>query len=161
MAGLAVHDALRTQDAVLKWPNDLLLHGGKLAGVLIDSALTPTGNLDWVVIGVGVNVAHSPDLPGRRTASLAQHGLSDTPAELAERLMAALDRRGRQDLATIRKAWLERAHPRGTKLRVQQAGQVMEGAFDGLAPDGALLLRGHAPITAGEVFQEAHHAAGG
>jgi BirA family biotin operon repressor/biotin-[acetyl-CoA-carboxylase] ligase len=163
MAGIAVHDAIGADTAglVLKWPNDLLLDGGKVAGVLIDSAMEASGMLDWVVIGVGVNVAHAPALPDRRTSCLAEHGISVTPAVLAEQLMAAIDHWAAQDLLTIRAAWLTRAHPLGTPLRVQRGAEVIDGLFDGLAPDGALLLRGHPPITSGEVTQEARHAAGG
>jgi BirA family biotin operon repressor/biotin-[acetyl-CoA-carboxylase] ligase len=145
---------------MLKWPNDLLLNGAKLAGVLIDSALTAGGTLDWVVIGAGINLAHAPTLPGRPTACLAEHGIHVTPQTMAERLMAALDHWRARDLAAIRTAWLAHAHPIGTPLRVQQGSQVIEGEFDGLAANGALQLRGHPPITTGEVFQEATHAAG-
>ena len=165
MAGLALHEAaaafLPDVKLALKWPNDLLLGGAKLAGVLIDSALAAGGKLDWVVIGAGVNLAHAPALPDRPTACLAEHGVHATPHAVAERLIAAFDHWSRQDLPTIRAAWLARAHPIGTPLRVQQGAQVIEGVFDGLAQDGALLLRGHAPIATGEVFQEFGHAAGG
>ncbi len=165
MAGLALHDAVSAflpgMRPALKWPNDLLLGGAKLAGVLIDSALTADGKLDWVVIGAGINLAQAPTLPDRQTACLAEHGIRVTPKAMAERLMAAIDHWRARDLPAIRTAWLARAHPPGTPLRVQQAGQVLEGAFEGLAPNGALLLRGHPPITTGEVYQESPHAAGG
>jgi BirA family biotin operon repressor/biotin-[acetyl-CoA-carboxylase] ligase len=115
--------------------------------------------LDWVVIGIGVNVAHAPALPDRPTACLAGSGA--TPAALAMRLMAALDHWGAQSLDAVRAAWLARAHPPGTALRVQQSGHVLQGVFDGLAPDGGLVLRGQPALVSGEVFLEAPDAAGG
>ena len=160
MAGLAVQDTAQSflpsgPRAMLKWPNDVLLEGGKLGGVLIDSALGGAGTLDWVVIGAGVNLAHAPSLPDRPTSCLAQYGAKVAPRAFAERLLAGFDRWVAMDLAAIRAAWLERAHPPGTLLRVRHAGQVMEGAFDGLAEDGALMLRGHAPMRTGEVMHDA------
>jgi BirA family biotin operon repressor/biotin-[acetyl-CoA-carboxylase] ligase len=146
---------------MLKWPNDVLLDGAKLAGVLIDSALTPDGLLDWVVIGIGVNIAEAPDLPDRATTCLAAHGAQTTPQALAAILLAALDRRLTADLAEIRESWLVRAHPRGTPLRAHHAGDVIQGVFEGLGPDGSLLLQGHPPLTACDVTLEASHAAGG
>jgi BirA family biotin operon repressor/biotin-[acetyl-CoA-carboxylase] ligase len=166
MAGLAMHDAAsdvlpRPAGLMLKWPNDVLLDGAKLAGVLIDSALTPAGLLDWVVIGIGVNIAEAPELPDRATTCLAAHGAQTSPRALAEILLAALDRRLAADLAEIRDAWLARAHPRGTPLRAHHAGHVIQGVFEGLGPDGSLLLQGHPPLAACDVTLEASHAAGG
>jgi BirA family biotin operon repressor/biotin-[acetyl-CoA-carboxylase] ligase len=166
MAGLAVHDAAAAvlpapAGLMLKWPNDLLLAGAKLAGVLIDSALTPEGQLDWVVIGIGVNIAQAPDLPDRATTCLAAHGAGITPQALATILLDALDRRLAADLAEIRASWLARAHPPGTSLRAQLGSHVIQGVFEGLAPDGSLMLQGHPPLAFGDVTLEASHAAGG
>lgn len=166
MAGIAVYESAAaflpsTGCLMLKWPNDLLLGGAKLAGVLIDSALDAAGLLDWVVMGIGVNVAEAPALPDRPATCLAAHGAAVTPLVLAGRLMAALDHWGGQDLADIREAWLARAHPPGTPLRVQQGGRVIEGVFEGLGPDGGLMLRGHGATSHGDVFLEGTHAAGG
>jgi BirA family biotin operon repressor/biotin-[acetyl-CoA-carboxylase] ligase len=166
MAAVALHHALASTlpspaQLSLKWPNDVLLDGAKLAGILIDSAVTPEGRLDWVVIGIGVNLAETPRLPDRATTCLARHGVTVPPAELASRLMTALDHWAGQALPTIRAAWLARAHPAGTPLRVHVGSHVIEGIFDGLGEDGSLLLQGHSPIRSAEVFLEAPHAAGG
>jgi BirA family biotin operon repressor/biotin-[acetyl-CoA-carboxylase] ligase len=166
LAGLAVHDAAASvlpspAGLMLKWPNDLLLAGAKLAGVLIDSALTPEGQLDWVVIGIGVNIAEAPPLPDRVTTCLADHGARTTPQALATHLLAALDQRLTSPLEEIRENWLARAHPPGTRLRARQGGHVIGGVFQGLAPDGSLLLQGHPPLAAGDVALEASDAAGG
>jgi BirA family biotin operon repressor/biotin-[acetyl-CoA-carboxylase] ligase len=157
LAGLALYDAIApllpaARGLMLKWPNDLLLDGAKLAGILIDSAVTAYGALDWVVIGIGVNIAAAPDIPGRRTTSLAAAGGATTPEELAPGLAHALDRWLAAGFADIRATWLARAHPIGTRLAIQNRETMVEGAFAGLAPNGGLLLAGHdAPITIGEI----------
>lgn len=124
----------------LKWPNDLLLDGAKLSGILLERAE------DAVVIGIGVNLAHHPDLGERRTTSLASHGIDVAPEMVLEMLMEAFSRwlgrwRG-EGVAPVRARWLERAHPVGTALSATMPdGTVHEGLFDGLSSDGALNLR--------------------
>ncbi|WP_375395936.1 biotin--[acetyl-CoA-carboxylase] ligase [uncultured Sphingomonas sp.] len=124
----------------LKWPNDLLLHGKKLSGILLERAD------DAVVIGIGVNLAYHPDLSDRPTASLADQGATVAPADFAETLAEAfarwLDRWRGEGLAPIRARWLERAHPIGTALTASLPdGQAVDGLFDGLDHDGALMMR--------------------
>lgn len=124
----------------LKWPNDLLLGTAKLSGILLERID------DAVVIGIGVNLAHHPDLPDRATTSLAAHGVNLLPSTLAEVLAESMTRwvaRWRSGgLAPVRVRWLARAHPPGTALtaRLPDGGSV-DGLFDGLDADGALLLR--------------------
>ena len=139
----------------LKWPNDLLLGDAKLAGILLERAD------DAVVVGVGANLAHHPDLPDRPTTSLAAHGMTVAPATAADVLADTFARwlarwRG-EGLAPVRARWLDRAHPVGTALTVRTAGDPpLDGLFDGLAEDGALLLRlasgERRVIHAGDVF---------
>ena len=151
LAGVALAEAieLRVKDRSalrLKWPNDVLLAGRKLAGILIDSALGEGGGLDWLVMGFGVNLAYAPTLPGRLAAALARAGGRDTPEAVAARLLDRLCHWQRvrlvEGFVAVRDAWLERAHPVGTRLTVRFAGQVMAGTFAGLDEDGSLLLQG-------------------
>ncbi|RJF86122.1 biotin--[acetyl-CoA-carboxylase] ligase [Sphingomonas cavernae] len=138
----------------LKWPNDLLLDGAKMSGILLER----TG--DAVVVGLGVNLAHHPDVPGRVTTSLALYGAPD-PALFLEELASAFARwlarwRG-EGLAPLREKWLELAHPRGSALVANLPdGTSVEGLFDGLDADGALILRladgTSRVIHAGDVF---------
>lgn len=161
LAGLALFDALAPHAGAgltLKWPNDLMLDGAKLAGILLDSAVQADGRLGWLVLGLGANLAHAPDLPDRRAACLP------APAPLPQAVAASvLDRlaqwrrvRAVDGFAAIRAAWLARAHPSGTRLTVRSGGTVVGGRFAGLAEDGSLLLqtggRVHAFPTA-EVLQ--------
>lgn len=144
VAAVALHETvrvyLRDDDLLLKWPNDLLLRGAKLSGVLLERAD------DAVVVGVGVNVAHHPDLPDRPTTSLAAVGVDVAPGDLAETLAEAFARclstwRG-VGVAPVRARWLEAAHPIGAALSVRLPdGSVLHGLFAGLDADGALNLR--------------------
>ncbi|MGK6319932.1 biotin--[acetyl-CoA-carboxylase] ligase [Sphingomonas sp. DT-204] len=139
----------------LKWPNDLLLDGAKLAGILLERAG------DTVVIGCGVNLAHHPGLAERATTSLADHGTTVDPAVFAETLAESFARwlarwRG-EGLAPIRQRWLERAHPAGTALTARLPdGTAVDGLFDGLDSQGALILRladgARHVMHAGDVF---------
>ncbi|WP_375403345.1 biotin--[acetyl-CoA-carboxylase] ligase [uncultured Sphingomonas sp.] len=160
VAAVALDEAVRVyaRDAplALKWPNDLLLGGAKLSGILLERVE------DAVVVGVGVNLAHHPDLPDRPTTSLADHGDAVTPGDLADTLAEtfarwlATWRSG--GVAPVRARWLDRAHPTGTALAARlPGGDVLAGLFAGLDADGALSLRladgGTRVIHAADVFQ--------
>ena len=139
----------------IKWPNDLLLDGAKVAGILLERSG------DAVVIGFGVNCAHHPGLTDRPTTSLADHSVSFDPAVLVETLAESFARwlgrwRG-EGITPVRARWLEGAHPAGTALTARLAhGEAVDGLFAGLDQDGALRLRladgGSRVIHAADVF---------
>lgn len=135
----------------IKWPNDLLADGAKLAGILLER------QEDAVVIGFGVNLAHVPEGLDRPVASIAAvAGSAPEPALFAELLAEAfarwLARWRTEGLGPVRRRWLEAAHPLGAALSTP-AG---EGLFDGLDEDGALRLRladgSSRLVHAGDVF---------
>ena len=139
----------------LKWPNDLLLGGAKLAGILLER------HGECVVAGFGVNLAHHPDQLGRPVTHLGEHAPAPTPLAFAEALAEAVARwLGRwraEGLGAVRTRWLARAHPAGTALSAAlPEGGRAEGLFEGLAEDGALRLRladgSRRVIHAGDVF---------
>ena len=140
-AGLALVEAVDVAapglPLLLKWPNDLMLDGAKLAGILLER------QGDKVVIGIGVNLAAAPAVPDRPTAHLdgriAPEAFAPLLAGSMTRMLALWRSSNPNDFA---RAWLARAHPSGTPLRVHGGdGQLLEGHFDGLEPDGALRLR--------------------
>ena len=141
-AGLALIEALDvavpSQPLMLKWPNDVMLRGKKLAGILLER------NGDRVVVGFGVNLATAPQLDDRETASLGSEIPPETFAPLLAASFARLLRLWRSsDAASLARAWQERAHPIGTPLTVHASrDELVSGSFDGLEPDGALRLRG-------------------
>jgi BirA family biotin operon repressor/biotin-[acetyl-CoA-carboxylase] ligase len=133
----AVEAAAPATGLMLKWPNDVLLGSAKLAGILLER------QDDRVVAGFGVNLAHAPALPDRKTAALSSVALI-SPEAFAPLLAAAFARelqRWREDRLGLTALWLESAHPVGTSLSVHiSADEKLEGSFAGLAPDGALRL---------------------
>lgn len=146
----AVDLAVPGRPLLLKWPNDLLLNGKKLAGILLER------NGDRVVAGFGVNLATAPDLADREAASLGGAMTTEAFAPLLAGSFARLVGLWRSSQPTLlAQAWLTRAHPIGSELRVHGGeGQVISGRFDGLEPDGALRLwtsRGLEIVRAGDV----------
>lgn len=141
--------------ALLKWPNDLLIDGAKLSGVLLERSGSA------VVIGIGVNLAHHPTDTDRRATSLAEYKVEIAPDDFVETLADAFARwverwRG-EGIDVIRRRWVANAHPAGTPLTVRLPdGPALDGLFDGLDPDGALILRladgTRRVIHAGDVF---------
>jgi BirA family biotin operon repressor/biotin-[acetyl-CoA-carboxylase] ligase len=149
VAAVALHDTIapHAPAARIKWPNDLLVDGAKLAGILLER------QSNAVIIGFGVNLASRP--AGLDRAATCLDPLVPAPAFL-ERLAAGfsawLARWRAEGLAPVRAAWLAAAHPPGTALAAGDA----RGAFDGLDETGALRLRladgSLRVIHAGDVF---------
>jgi BirA family biotin operon repressor/biotin-[acetyl-CoA-carboxylase] ligase len=155
VASVALHEIISAyapgHRIVIKWPNDILVDGAKLSGILLERAE------DAVVIGIGVNLAAHPHAIDRPVSSLAAvTGSAPDPAAFLEDLASAFERwlgRWRSDgLAPVRARWLGAAHPLGTALSTGEG----EGLFDGLDDSGALRLRladGRTRVIhAGDVF---------
>jgi BirA family biotin operon repressor/biotin-[acetyl-CoA-carboxylase] ligase len=140
-AGLALIEAIDvavpTAGLMLKWPNDVMLSGRKLAGILLERSG------ERVALGFGVNLAGAPGLSDREAASLDAAILPQAFAPLlAASFGRILDLWRKTDPALIAKAWLERAHPIGSNLTVHSsAEEQLTGRFEGLDADGALRLR--------------------
>lgn len=162
LTAVVLHDAIaevlgsRAGGLMLKWPNDVLLDHGKLAGILIEASL---GASPFLIVGVGVNLREAPVLSERMTSVVAADG-SVAPEPFAigvlarlETTLGALDAAG---FAPVRRAWLQAAHPIGTELHVSLPnGTAVEGSFAGLAEDGAMLIRcrdGLETIRTGDVL---------
>jgi BirA family biotin operon repressor/biotin-[acetyl-CoA-carboxylase] ligase len=138
--------------ATLKWPNDVLAQGGKIAGILLEH------QEGAIIIGTGVNVLHAPATGQYQTACIvASGGMAsvDTARDiLLKRLEAHLKLWLADGFEPIRTGWLERAHRLGDELRVAVGEQKVEGTFAGLDVDGALLLDtldGRRRVVAGDV----------
>lgn len=133
---------------ILKWPNDVLIDGAKVCGILVET--TAFGRDLVAAIGIGVNVNVAPDVGAAyRATSLKAAGADVAPAAvqamISRVLMAQLGVwQGGAGFAAIRHSWLQRAHPVGTALTVSVSGETISGAFEGLSADGALLLRDQA-----------------
>ena len=140
-AGLALIEALDAgvpgQALMLKWPNDVLLSGKKLAGILLERSG------DRVVIGFGVNLSSAPGLPDRQCASLAGRIAPEAFAPLLVASFARLLHLWREsEPIFIARAWLARSHPIGTRLTVHSTSdEMVSGRFEGIETDGALRMR--------------------
>lgn len=145
VAGLAVYETVVAMVSepgalALKWPNDLLLRGAKLAGILLER------EGDAIVVGIGVNLGKAPDLPDRETIALSALGPAPDRNQfansLARQLDTELERWRTFGLPPMIRRWELAAHALGTELRVQPPGEdVLLGAFAGLDDSGALQLR--------------------
>lgn len=165
LGGVALAEAARAIDPEpdalsLRWPNDLLRHGAKCAGVLAESAVSPDGGLAWIVLGFGVNLAHAPAVADRPTARL---GRAEPPEAFAARL---LDRvcawrrvRDAEGFGAVREAWTAHGPALGRRIAARCGQGTAEGGFAGLAEDGSLLLQSGQGavlrIAAGEVLEAA------
>jgi len=146
--GLAVHEhvigSLMVADHAavsLKWPNDVLVHGAKVAGILLERCG------DAIVVGIGINLAFAPQIEGRLTTCIAalnpryeadpRYALTFLAPRVSEQLA-----RWRQDgVPMLISRWSRAAHPIGTPLAINSGeGAVLRGTFAGLDPSGALLL---------------------
>jgi BirA family transcriptional regulator, biotin operon repressor / biotin---[acetyl-CoA-carboxylase] ligase len=162
VAGLAVCDAILAianaePPLALKWPNDVLLRGKKLAGILIEGERMPVA----VAIGIGINCATHPDDTEFPATDLREQGVEATPEGLLATLSSALGRRLTQwdrgaNFASTRADWLARAHSAGSGLRVRLAEREFSGRFETLDDAGRLLLRlpdgSLEVVTGGDVF---------
>ncbi|PWR23850.1 biotin--[acetyl-CoA-carboxylase] ligase [Zavarzinia compransoris] len=171
---LAAHDALSAATGLgprfqLKWPNDLLLDGAKVAGILLESATGRDGGLEFLVIGIGVNLAAFPaETPYPATSVAATLGRAVAPLDLIAAFLPRLSHWitvwEREGFAGIRDAWAARAAGLGERITVRLAHETLEGVFSGLRLDGALDLRLDSgavrAVTAGDVFLPGTEGAG-
>jgi BirA family transcriptional regulator, biotin operon repressor / biotin---[acetyl-CoA-carboxylase] ligase len=120
----------------LKWPNDLLVDGRKLAGILVEQ------RGGRCVVGIGVNLTWAPPGAGRLEADRDR---------LLERLKAELERWFAADDSEVLAAWRTRSDTLGRRVRVELPGETFEGWAEDVAEDGSLLVGGRA-VTAGDVI---------
>jgi len=162
-AALAVGDLAATRlnpDLVrLKWPNDVLVAGRKVSGILLESGAHADGGL-WLAVGIGVNLAHHPDDSERPSTDFSEHGEAPTPEQAVETLAERFDywrmKWAEAGFTPLRQAWLSRAHGLGERCTVRLQGETLEGVFADLHEDGSLRLDlpggSRRFISAGDVF---------
>lgn len=169
VASLALHDALvaatgRAEPFSLKWPNDVLLNGGKLAGILLESA-GRGGQLSHFAIGIGVNLKQAPavdEVEGgalRPVSLMHETGVAVTPEEFLDLLAPAYARYEDQfttyGFDPIRTAWLDRAARLGEVVTARTSRDEVTGTFETVDAAGNLVLstaKSRVAIPAADVF---------
>jgi len=165
VAALALHDAIIScapglcNALALKWPNDVLCSGCKLAGILIEGEQVLHGLA--IAIGIGVNLRHHPQGTSYPATDLAAAGVDVSAESLFAALSAAMPERLGQwrrgaAFGAVRADWLERAALMSGEMKVRLPGSELFGRCEGLDDRGRLLLRlgdgALQAIAAGEVF---------
>lgn len=169
VAALALHDALTdvcgpSARLAIKWPNDVLLNGGKVAGILLESA-GQGGEVAALAVGIGVNLAASPQPEALEPGAVqpvsvrSETGHVIAPEEFLDLLAPAFDRWQRQlvtyGFAPIRTAWTARAARLGQTITARTGSATRTGTFEGIDDTGALILitaAGREIIPAADVF---------
>jgi BirA family transcriptional regulator, biotin operon repressor / biotin---[acetyl-CoA-carboxylase] ligase len=165
VAALAASDMLQSFGAnaqiAVKWPNDVLAEGRKIAGILLESASGTGARLDWLAVGVGANLARHPEgteFPATSLASLGEKvpAARDALLHLACTWAKWYEVWTARGFGDIRDAWLARAAHIGGRIRARLQNEETSGVFEGIDETGALILReaqGRTRIiAAGEVF---------
>ncbi|MEK7801737.1 MAG: biotin--[acetyl-CoA-carboxylase] ligase [Pseudomonadota bacterium] len=159
--GLALADTCEhfgITDIALKWPNDVLVKGQKIAGILLESNIEADGHVSSLLIGTGVNVASAPD---GATAFYLASTQKPTPLDVLSvyqrDVIKYLDMFEAGGFASIRKKWLSYAYKLGQKMKVRLPSSTFEGSFVDIGNDGSLMVQvdGEAAprqIYSGDVF---------
>jgi len=150
LTAVALHDALSRYhaDIRIKWPNDLLCRGAKLAGILTEMRAEP-GRVHAVALGFGINLAAPDggwpddiDKPATDLAAICGRPISKT--ELARSILQALDdwydRYLNEGFAPVRRCWWQAHAANGARVSVYNGESYIEGVATALDHDGALLL---------------------
>lgn len=166
VVALALHRAISAEmpfagDRIrIKWPNDILVDGRKVSGILIEAETLSDGR-HAVVIGCGVNIAHKPDNPLYPATSLSEAGASTSPDALFARLMLELAHaldvwQAGAGIDEIVARWSEQVHGVGQPITVNLPDRSLSGIFAGIEKDGLLALRLDSGetlrIASGDVF---------
>jgi BirA family biotin operon repressor/biotin-[acetyl-CoA-carboxylase] ligase len=162
LTSLAVSDAVEAVAGVrpqIKWPNDIVLNGRKLAGVLIETE-QKAGRLVFAVVGIGLNVRHekedfSPEVRGLATSLFLATGRAYRRVDLLIALLQAFERRLSQPFRKAREAWASSSLTLGQRVTLTTARGRKFGQAVGLDESGALLVRNDSgeveAITAGDM----------
>ncbi len=171
VAGVAIRQAIvdlapATGERIrLKWPNDLLIDDKKIAGILLESSLEHGRENPAIVIGCGINCAHSPDDAEFPATNLASAGMDIAPAALFDRIAIRFHEfygiwSPANGFAGIRSQWLKFAAGVGKPIRVRLGSGQVDGIFDSLDAGGQLILlesnNKKTIVTAGDIFFPRH-----
>jgi BirA family biotin operon repressor/biotin-[acetyl-CoA-carboxylase] ligase len=131
----------------IKWPNDILINGKKVAGILIETGMKAQNrNLSYLNIGIGINIETYPTIQGREITALNQHSnVINTPGDLVENLKQTilfwLDEVKLYQWEELKSLWVSYAYNFRKEITTTYQGTKITGIFEDLEYDGALLMR--------------------
>ena len=149
LASLAVVHSIETVTGLrsqIKWPNDVLVNGRKMCGILIESSLR-ANIMDYAIIGIGINVnlrlADFPEIQSSATSLSAELGRGVSRLGVIRRLLVEIERLylALQAGGSIYEEWRDSLVTLGRRVRVKSGKTVYEGVAESVARDGSLLLR--------------------
>lgn len=143
----------------LKWPNDVLCDGKKISGILLEAGPNDAAGLQWLIVGIGLNVAGKPasrtDATSLRDEGDGTSGAENVIADFCERFLTWYRVWQEEGFETVRAAWLERAHGLAGPIRIRLQSGTVDAIFDGVDETGALLAQmadgSSRRVTGGEV----------
>lgn len=167
VTGLAVYEAIldiavskkRKLDLMIKWPNDILVNGAKISGILLESLKSKSKH--YLIIGIGINIASSPLLIEKHTISFADLNINNiAPSALLDIVMKYFSHYYNlwQDKGfnMVRKLWLERSYKQGSVITVSDGRNRISGLFQGIDENGAIILKlasgDECSLSTGDVF---------
>ena len=168
IASIAVHETTvkhcSSGDSVLcKWPNDILLNNKKISGILLESSGIENGLLDWLVIGLGVNICKAPNNTSYPTTSFHNEGILNITREdfllsFSRSFLKWHNIWSTDGFAYIRDIWLKRAKGINSQIRILTNNRIISGIFVGINNEGSLLLKNDAlshkyhVVSAGDIY---------
>lgn len=157
VASLAALEAIQINidaPAALKWPNDVLANGKKIAGILLESAYSQNDKLDYLIVGFGINVKKSPDYATNMKKHGSTQSFGNIRTKLLDEFSKYFDIWMEEGFGKINNLWLKNAAGLGEKIIVNLPEKQAEGIFRGLTQNGELRLEtadGEIIISSGEV----------
>ncbi len=167
LAAVAVKEAIKNSvipesTISFKWPNDVLLNNKKVAGILLESSFKANAKkVDWLVVGVGINVKNFPENVDYPATSLENQGAENINVQqIMEKFIKSFIKLQKQfddsGFAEIRKKWLESAEGKNKTIKIKTAQKIIAGTFKDIDEDGLLVIKTDdgkmKKISAGEVF---------
>lgn len=164
IAALALFDTLGTigdpgNQVACKWPNDILLNDRKVAGILLETETGGGEVPEWIVLGVGVNVAIYPADTDFPATSFRAEGWGaaerETLVAFCRHFILWTEKWLEDGFQPVRKNWLWRCYGKGKEIEVHLENETITGIFTDLDEDGAMLVKtadGERRITGGDVF---------
>lgn len=165
IAAIALFDSIKefapNANAKLKWPNDILIDGAKISGILLETHSYNREN--YLIIGLGLNIINAPQLPNRQTCSLSQFTHNPPkPREFLDVLIPKFEALfkdfSQNGFEKLRLIWIENAIGIGENITIDQNDRKLNGVFKTIGENGELILEtshGCIFINSGDViFQQ-------